>query len=51
MLNINKLYYFKKHHPHQVWLVKLIYSILYLIDWLILRNKDSKELLKVVLNE
>lgn len=40
----SEIYYFKKHHPHQVWLVKLIYSILYLIDWLILRNKDSKAL-------
>lgn len=41
----SEIYYFKKHHPHQVWLVKLIYSFLYLIDWLILRNKDSKELI------
>lgn len=45
----SELYYFKKHHPHQVWLVKLIYIVLYLIDWLILKNKDSKELLMIIL--
>ena len=47
----SEIYYFKKHHPHQAWLVKLIYSMLYLIDWLILKNKDSKELLKVLLKK
>ena len=46
----SEMYYFKKHHPNQVWLVKLIYMILYFIDWLILGSKDSKELLKVVKN-
>lgn len=46
----SELYYFQKHHPNQVWIVKLIYSILYLIDWLILGNKDSKELISFVLN-
>ena len=46
----SEMYYFRKHFPHQLWLVKLIYLILYLFDWLILRNKDSRELIKVILN-
>ncbi|MBR6162518.1 glycosyltransferase family 2 protein [bacterium] len=46
----SEMYYFRKHFPSQLLLVKLIYLILYLFDWLILRNKDSKELIKVVLN-
>lgn len=45
MFKTSEIYYYRKHHPNQVWLVKLIYSMLYLIDWLILRNKDSKELI------
>jgi len=46
----SEMYYFRKHFSSQLWLVKLIYLIIYLFDWLILRNKDSKELMKVVLN-
>ncbi len=46
----SEMYYFRKHFPNQLWLVKLMYLILYLFDWLILRNKDSRELIKVVLN-
>lgn len=41
----SEIYYYKKHYPHKVWLVKLIYIILYLLNWIILRNKDSKEIL------
>ena len=47
----SQVYYFKKHHPQQVWLVKAIYITLYLIGWLILRNKDSKELLLFIIQE
>ena len=46
----SEMYYFKKHHLQQIYLVKLIYVFSYLIDWLILRNKDSKQLLKVIIN-
>lgn len=45
----SEIYYFKKHHPHQVLLVKLIYIILYFIDWIILKNQESKELLLFIL--
>ena len=44
----SEFYYFQKHHPKQVKLVKTLYIILYLIDWLILRKKTSKELFKYV---
>ena len=46
----SEFYYFKKHHPNQVIILKFVYTLLYLIDWLILRHKDSKELLDFVLN-
>lgn len=46
----SQIYYFRKHHQHQVWLLKLAYCILYLIDWLVLKNKDSKDLIRVVIN-
>lgn len=42
----SEFYYFKKHYPNKIFIVKIIYIILYLIDWILLRNKDSKELLK-----
>ena len=51
MMKKSEFYYFKKHYPSQAGLVKLIYLILYLIDWLILGNKERKELIKEILSE
>ena len=51
MIKKSEFYYFKKHYPNQAGLVKLIYLILYLIDWLILGNKERKELIKGILSE
>ena len=45
----SEFYYFRKHHPNQIWLVKTLYVILYCIDWIILKNSDSKYLLKEVI--
>lgn len=45
----SEFYYFRKHHPNQIWLVKTLYVILYFIDWIILKNSDSKHLLKEVI--
>ena len=45
----SEFYYFRKHHPNQIWLVKILYVILYFIDWIILKNSDSKHLLKEVI--
>ena len=45
----SEFYYFKKHHPQKVWFVKIIYIILYLIDWLILGHKDGKEILVFII--
>ena len=50
MVKTSEMKYFRKHHPHKVWLVKFIYIVLYLIDWLILRNKDSKTLISIIIN-
>ena len=41
----SEFYFFKKHHPYQLILAKILYCILYLIDWIILKNNESKELL------
>lgn len=49
MIKKSEFYYFKKHYPNQAGLVKLIYLILYLIDWLILGNKERKELISFIL--
>lgn len=43
----SEFYYFKKHYPEQIFIIKLIYILLYIIDWSILKNKDSKKLLKL----
>ena len=45
----SEFYYFRKHYPNQIWLVKTLYVILYFIDWIILKNSDSKHLLKEVI--
>ncbi len=45
----SEFYYFRKHHPNQIWLVKILYVILYFIDWIILKNNDSRHLLKEVI--
>ena len=50
MVKTSEMIYFRKHCPLKLLLIKIIYITLYLIDWLILNNKNSKELLKVVLN-
>ena len=49
MIKKSEFYYFKKHYPNQAGLVKLIYLILYLIDWLILGNKERKDLISFIL--
>ena len=51
MVKTSEIIYFKKHHPSLVFLIKIIYSILYLIDWLILGHKDSKELINTITRE
>ncbi len=42
--------YFKKHLGYGVIFIKILYIILYLIDWIFFRNQDSKELLKYTIN-
>ena len=49
-LKTSEFYYFRKHYLHKVVIIKLIYFVLYLTDWLILKNKKSLELLKLVLS-
>ncbi len=48
MFKKSQFLYLKKHKPNDIIKFKILYILLYLIDWLILRNKDSKELLKEV---
>lgn len=43
MIKKSEFYYFHKHKKNYLWLVKIIYIILYFIDWLIYDNKLSKE--------
>lgn len=45
----SEFYYFQKHHPKLVWLVKTLYAILYLIDWIALKNNNSKLLFNFIL--
>ena len=49
MLKTSEFIYFKKHYPNSVLFIKLIYIICYLVDWIVLRNKNSKELLFFIL--
>lgn len=49
MMKTSEFYYFKKHFTHRILIVKFIYIILYLIDWLINKNENRKELLKLIL--
>ena len=41
----SEMYYFKKHYSYMILIVKILYIILYLIGWLILRHPDDKSLL------
>lgn len=58
-VNINKFkwfkaseqYYFKKHHPNKVWLVKLINAAIFFISAFILKNAHGKEMLRFILND
>lgn len=45
------IYYFRKHHPFQIGLIKLMFIVIYITQWLILGKKDSKEMLFVTINE
>lgn len=50
ILKTSEFIYFKKHSPYFVCLIKLIYLVLYLIDWLIFKNKkNGKELFLFIL--
>ena len=47
----SEFYYFKKHFPNQILFIKIVYVILYLIDWIFLKNQESKQLLKEALKK
>lgn len=44
----SEMLYLKKHHPYKIHIIKMLYSILYLSNWLIMKNSNSKEILKVI---
>ena len=46
----SEFYFFKKHHKNQLFLIKSLYSVLYLINWLFLGDKESKDLLFYLLS-
>lgn len=48
LVKTSEMIYFKKHYPRKLWLVKLLYTILYTINWVVLNNKNSKEIIKVI---
>jgi len=48
LVKTSEMIYFKKHHPNQVFIIKIIYIILFALDRLILGNKDSRELIKII---
>ena len=41
--------YFAKHNKRLICFIKFLYIILYLFNWIIIRDKDSKELLKFII--
>lgn len=45
----SEMLYLKKHHHYKYPIIKILYSILYLMDWLIMKNSYSKEILKIIL--
>ena len=49
MFKKSQFLYLKKHKHNDIIKYKILYFILYLVDWLFLGNKDSKELLKEVI--
>lgn len=42
--------YYKKHKKYQLIIIKILYLIIFEIDWLITKNNDSKELFIYILN-
>ena len=49
MFKKSQFMYLRKHKPNDIIKYKILYFILYLIDWLFLGNKESLELLKEVI--
>lgn len=45
----SEILYFKKNHPNKFIIVIILYSIIYITNWLIMRDNKSKEILKVIL--
>ena len=50
LIKRSEFYYFKKHKPYQLVLIKVLYMFLYFCDWVFLKNYDSKELLTYIFN-
>lgn len=45
----SEFYFYRKHHSNQILLIKILYAILYLTNWIILRKENRKEMLIEVL--
>lgn len=45
----SEAYYYSKHMPYLSFLLKILNITLYLTDWLFLKNKDGKEMIKFIL--
>ena len=50
MMKKSEFYYFKKHHPFQFPIVKMLYLFMNLFDWLILKQEYRKEMCMYILN-
>lgn len=50
-LKTSELYYFKKHYSNQVYIVKILYFLLYLLDYYLCKTNYSKDLAFYILKE
>jgi len=47
----SELYFFKKHNPVKFFIIQFMYIVLYLINWGVLKDKDSKDMISFVIKE
>ena len=41
----SEFYYYKKHSPNKIFIAKVLYAILFTLDWIIHKNNMSKEMI------
>ena len=47
----SEFYYYRKHSSNKVWIAKILYAILFTLDWIIHKNQVSRDILLYIFRE